>query len=233
MSKTPRTVMVTGASGNLGKAVAAAFSAQGDCLVLVDRQPPAQVAIPGTDDRCLPVAADLLDPRQIDVALAAAVDRFRRIDVLCHLAGGFRMGEAVHETTDATWNFLFDINARTLVNLARAVVPHMMAHGGGKIVTVGAAAAQRGAARMGPYCAAKSAAIRLTEAMSAELRDRNINVNCVLPTIIDTPENRAAMPDADPARWVAPAALADVIVFLSSDAARAVHGVTLPVSGLS
>ena len=86
---------------------------------------------------------------------------------------------------------------------------------------------------MGAYTAAKSAAIRLTEAMSAELRERNINVNCVLPTIIDTPENRAAMPGADPARWVAPAALADVIVFLCSDAARAVHGAALPVSGLS
>jgi NAD(P)-dependent dehydrogenase (short-subunit alcohol dehydrogenase family) len=86
---------------------------------------------------------------------------------------------------------------------------------------------------MGAYCASKSATIRLTEAMSAELREQNINVNCVLPTIIDTADNRAAMPDADPSRWVAPAALADVIAFLASDAARAVHGAALPVSGLS
>ena len=84
---------------------------------------------------------------------------------------------------------------------------------------------------MGAYAASKSALIRLTEAMSAELRDRNINVNCVLPSIIDTPDNRAAMPEADASRWVAPAALAEVIGFLASDAARAVHGVALPVSG--
>jgi NAD(P)-dependent dehydrogenase (short-subunit alcohol dehydrogenase family) len=143
------------------------------------------------------------------------------------------MGEVVHETTDSTWDFLFDINARTLVNIARAVVPHMIERGGGKIVTVGAFAAQKGVARMGAYCASKSGVIRLTEAMSAELREQNINVNCVLPTIIDTPDNRAAMPDADPDRWVSPQALAEVIAFLGSDTAHAVHGAALPVSGLS
>ena len=109
----------------------------------------------------------------------------------------------------------------------------MIAAGGGKIVTVGAASAQRGLAGMGAYTASKSATIRLTEAMSAELREQRVNVNCVLPTTIDTPENRAAMPEADPARWVAPVALADVIGFLASDAARAVHGSALPVPGLS
>ena len=109
----------------------------------------------------------------------------------------------------------------------------MLAAGGGKIVNVGAYAAQKGVANMGAYVAAKSAVIRLTESMAAELRSRNINVNCVLPTIIDTPENRAAMPDTDPSRWVSPADLAEVIVFLASDAARAVHGAALPVSGLS
>ncbi len=162
-----------------------------------------------------------------------AVARFGRIDVLANLAGGFRMGEAVHETSDATWNFLMDLNARTLLNTVRAVVPQMLGAGGGRIVNVGAAAAQKGVAQMGAYVAAKSAVIRLTEAMAAELRENNINVNCVLPTIIDTPENRAAMPDADPGRWVAPEALADVIVFLASDAARAIHGAAVPVSGLS
>jgi len=132
--------------------------------------------------------------------------------VLCHLAGGFRMGEAVHETTDDTWDLLFDINARTLVNVARVVVPHMIAQGGGKIVSVGAFAAQKGVAHMGAYCASKSSVIRLTEAMSEEVKEHNINVNCVFSTIIDTPDNRAAMPDADPSRWVSTQALSDVIV---------------------
>ena len=124
-----------------------------------------------------------------------------------------------------------DLNARTLVHVAHAVVPGMCERGSGKIVTVGAAAAARGAAHMGAYCAAKSALIRLTEAMSAELKDQGINVNCVLPSIIDTPDNRSAMPDADASRWVAPQALAEVIAFLGSDGARAIHGAAIPVTG--
>jgi NAD(P)-dependent dehydrogenase (short-subunit alcohol dehydrogenase family) len=226
------TVMITGAAGHLGRAVAASFEQQGARLVLVDRHADALEATFGVEPRRALLAADLLDREQVQVALAAAVERFGRINVLCHLAGGFRMGEAVHETTDSTWDFLFDINARAMLNVARAVVPHMLEHGEGKIVAVGAFAAQRGQARMGAYCASKSSVIRLTEAMSAELKGQNINVNCVLPTIIDTMDNRAAMPDADPTQWVAPQALADVIVFLASDAARAVHGVALPVCGL-
>ncbi|MDO8248643.1 MAG: SDR family NAD(P)-dependent oxidoreductase [Rhodoferax sp.] len=234
MSFEPQTVMVTGAAGNLGQAVAAAFAAQGARLVLLDRQVDSLRAVfgeAGADRLFLP--ADLLDAQQVAAALAAAVGRFGRVDVLCNLAGGFRMGEAVHETSNSTWDFLQDINVRTLLSMVRAVVPHMLESGGGKIVNVGAFAAQKGMAHMGAYCAAKSSVMRLTEAMAAELREKNINVNCVLPTIIDTPENRAAMPDADPSRWVAPKDLASVIVFLASAAAHAVHGVTLPVTGLS
>lgn len=227
-----RTVLVTGAAGNLGQAVAAHFAGQGARLALLDRHQAAlDAAYPDHAGHVL-LAADLLDSAQTDAAIATVVERCGRIDVLCHLAGGFRMGQPVHATSDADWDFLFDINTRTLRNIARAVVPGMIAAGGGKIVTVGAASAQRGLAGMGAYTASKSASIRITEAMSAELRDHRINVNCVLPTIIDTPENRAAMPKADPARWVAPAALAEVIGFLASDAARAVHGAALPVSGL-
>ena len=143
------------------------------------------------------------------------------------------MGPAVHETKDPDWNFLFDLNAKTVLHVSRAVVPAMIARAAGKIVNVGAYAAQRGVAAMGAYIASKSAVIRITETMAAELREKNINVNCVLPTIIDTPENRAAMPQADPRRWVAPQDLAAVIVFLASDAARAVHGAAIPVTGLS
>jgi NAD(P)-dependent dehydrogenase (short-subunit alcohol dehydrogenase family) len=233
MSFENRTVMITGAAGHLGKAVAAVFAQRGARLVLVDRHDEALEAAFGADAASALVAADLLDARQAQAALDTAVARFGRVDALCHVAGGFRMGEAVHETTDATWDFLFDVNARTLVNVSRAVVPHMLKHGGGRIVAVGAQAALKGVAGMGAYCASKSALVRLVEAMSAELREKHVNVNCVLPTIIDTPDNRAAMPDADPARWVAPQALAETIAFLASDAARAVHGAALPVSGLS
>jgi len=208
-----RTVVITGAAGNLGRVVADAFSGLGDKLVLLDAK----------------TGTDLLDPSSVKAALAKA----GRVDVLCNIAGGFRMGSPVHETTDKDWDFLFDLNARTVLNMSRAVVPIMLKAGGGKIVNVGAFAAQKGVAQMGAYVASKSAVIRLTETMAAELREKNINVNCVLPTIIDTPENRAAMPDADPKRWVAPQDLAKVIVFLASDAARAIHGAAIPVTGLS
>ncbi|MDO8732742.1 MAG: SDR family NAD(P)-dependent oxidoreductase [Actinomycetota bacterium] len=229
-----RTVLVTGAAGNLGRAVVNAFAADGANLVLVDLRRESLEQSYGTENgQRLFAPANLLEQEQVQDAVQAAIERFGRIDVLCNLAGGFRMGEAVHETADSTWDFLQDINTRTLLNMVRAVVPHMLQSGGGKIVNVGAFAAQRGMAQMGAYCAAKSSVIRLTEAMAAELREQHINVNCVLPTIIDTPENRAAMPDADPKRWVAPRDLASVISFLASDAAQAVHGISLPVTGLS
>lgn len=223
-----RTVLLTGASGNLGRAVAAAFARRHANLVLLDRRRATQ-----EDGGHFFLAVDLLDAASVHAAVAQAAERFGRIDVLCNLAGGFRMGAPVHETSAADWDFLLDVNARSILHTASAVVPRMLAAGGGRIVNVGAYAAQRGAARMGAYVASKSAVIRLTETMAAELREHSINVNCVLPTIIDTPENRAAMPDADPRRWVAPQELAEVIVFLASDAARAIHGAALPVTGLS
>ena len=228
------TAIVTGAAGNLGAAVAAAFAAAGANLVLVDHRREHLEKTFGSENEAKVFAqVDLLDQAQVDAAAADAVRRFGRIDAVCNIAGGFHMGEAVHETADRDWNFMFDVNARTLLHVARAVVPHMLAAGGGRIVNVGAFAAQKGGARMGAYAASKSTVIRLTESMAAELRERNINVNCVLPTIIDTPQNRASMPDVDPARWVAPADLAQVILFLASPAARAIHGAAIPVTGLS
>jgi NAD(P)-dependent dehydrogenase (short-subunit alcohol dehydrogenase family) len=234
MSLDNRTVIVTGAAGNLGKAVAHAFAALGANLVLVDLdRKRLEQAFESENDRRTLVPADLLDMAGATSVAAGTIARFGRIDVLCNIAGGFRMGEMVHETSDENWNFLFDINTRTLLHAVRSVVPHMVAAGGGKIVNVGAFAAQKGVAQMGAYTASKATVIRMTEAMAAELREHNINVNCVLPTIIDTPENRAAMPKADPSKWVAPSDLANVIVFLASDAARAVHGAAVPVTSLS
>lgn len=234
MKANARTVLITGAAGNLGRSVARSFLAEGARLVLVDlHRASLEQAFGAEDEQHLLVPTNLLEQAQVSAAVTAAITRFGRIDVLCNLAGGFRMGEAVHETADANWDFLFDINARTLLHAVRAVVPHMIALGGGKIVNVGAFSSQRGLAHMGAYCAAKATVMRLTESMAAELRGQHINVNCVLPTIIDTPENRAAMPDADPSQWVATDDLANVIAFLASDAARAIHGAALPVTGLS
>jgi len=234
MSFAAKTVFVTGAAGNLGRAIVAAFEGQGANTVLLARTRESLAAAIGPEtERRLFITADLLDQAALDSAVGVVRKRFGRIDILCNIAGGFRMGSPVHETADKDWDFLLDINARTLLHAVRAVVPQMLEGGGGKIVNVGAFAAQKGAAQMGAYVAAKSAVIRLTETMAAELRDKNINVNCVLPTIIDTPENRAAMPKADPSKWVAAGDLANVIVFLASDEARAIHGAALPVTGLS
>lgn len=219
-------VAVTGAAGNLGNAVAAAFHAEGADVILIDRiESRLDSKGPGT------VTSQVLDLTDSD-ATVACFARIGAIDVLCNIAGGFDMGTPVHETSVEQWEFMFDINARTMLNAVRGAVPPMMASGGGAIVNVGAKAALASPGNMASYTASKSIVIRATESMAAELKDKGFNVNCVLPSALDTPQNRKDMPNADPSRWVAPAALADVILFLASPAARAVHGAAIPVTGL-
>jgi NAD(P)-dependent dehydrogenase (short-subunit alcohol dehydrogenase family) len=228
-------VLVTGAAGALGRAVVAHFAARGARLALLDRDGDALAAlashVPGAT--ALPLATDLLDPAAVADAVGQAANHFGGIAAAVHLAGGFTMGEAVYETTASTWQRMLDLNVNTMLHSAATVIPVMRRARRGVIVNVGAMSGLHGAAKMGAYIASKSALMRLTESMSAELRDDGINVNAVLPSIIDTPTNRQAMPDADPTRWVAPAALAAVIGFLCSDDARAIHGALIPVTGLS
>jgi NAD(P)-dependent dehydrogenase (short-subunit alcohol dehydrogenase family) len=226
------TTLITGAAGHLGQAVAHACAARGDRLVLLGRHAKVLHRLYGANsEKQLCLACDLLDPEQVADTVQQTLARFGRIDALCHLAGGFVMGEAVHATPPQTLERMLDLNVRSLLTIAASVVPVMAAAGWGHIVTVGATAALHGGAGMGAYAASKSALMRLTESMSAELKGQGIHVNCVLPSIIDTPDNRAAMPTADPTLWVAPQALADVILFLTSDAARAIHGACIPVTG--
>jgi NAD(P)-dependent dehydrogenase (short-subunit alcohol dehydrogenase family) len=232
MDHSNQTVLVTGAGGNLGRALAHLFAQRGARLVLLERDGAHLRQVYGDDnERQLLLSADLLVQGQVDAAIRAAQERFGGIDVLCNIAGGFRMGPPVHETPDEDWDFLLGLNTKSVVHAVRAVVPGMIASGGGRIVSVAANAALKGVAGMAAYCASKDAVIRITEAMAAELKDKGINVNCVLPSVIDTPENRAAMPDADPGRWVSPDALAEVIAFLASDGARAINGAAIPVVG--
>ncbi len=221
--------LITGAAGNLGRAVASAFAAEGASLILMDHHEEHLRSTFGSEGKGKAFAlADLRDARSV----ARALHDDAKIEILCNIAGGFRMGQAVHETTDDTWDLMLGLNAKSVVNCARAVVPGMLDLGRGKIINIAALAGLSGKANMGAYSASKSAVIRLTESMSAELRDKGINVNCVLPSIIDTPQNRADMPKADPRRWIAPEALAEVVLFLASDSARAIHGAAIPVSGL-
>ena len=229
-------VLVTGAAGNLGAAVAAAFAAQSARLALMDRDAGrlenARRAL-GLEADTVLLPADLLSAQSTAAAVEAAIARLGRIDVLANIAGGFTMGPPLHETPEADWDLMMGLNARSVLNTCRAVIPQMLRQGNGRIVNVAARAALEGKARMGPYCASKAAVITLTETLAAEHRDHGINVNCLLPGTIDTPQNRASMPDADFSRWVLPAALADVVVFLASDAARAISGAAIPVYGRS
>ena len=232
-----RVVMVAGASGNLGQAVARAFHAAGANLVLLDRAEDRLSGLfpelAGSPQHLLLGSVDVADAGSVEKAVAAALERFGRIDVLANTVGGFRGGTAVHETPMETWDFLLDLNARPAFVLSRAVVPGMKEHGYGKIVHVSARAALAGAGKTAAYSASKAAVVRLVESLAAELRQEGINVNCVLPGTIDTPQNRQSMPNADHSRWVPPEAIADVIVFLASDAARAVNGAAIPVYGRS
>jgi NAD(P)-dependent dehydrogenase (short-subunit alcohol dehydrogenase family) len=231
-----KVVVVTGAAGNVGRAVAAAFAAQGASLALLDRNEEglgaARADLPPASQVAL-FPTDLLDPASVGATVAAVTSQLGAIDVLANVAGGFTMGPPLHETSDEDWDFMMNLNARSVFNMARGVVPGMLAKGDGRIVNVSARAALAGKGNMGPYCASKAAVITLTESLAAEHKHAGINVNCILPGTVDTPQNREAMPDADHGKWVAPAALADVIVFLASDASRCVTGAAVPVYGQS
>lgn len=229
-----KVVVVTGAAGALGRAVFTHFADAGAKVVALDvSDAMLSSAFPERDERHGYYAVDLTDRRNCAQVLAEVINDFGAVDVLCNIAGGFMMGEAVHETTDRTWDFLFDLNTRSIVNTASVCVPQMLIQGSGKIINIAARAATTGFAQMGAYTASKAAVMRLTEAMAAELREQQINVNSIMPGTIDTPRNREDMPDADHSRWVPPAQLASVIGFLASDAAVAVHGASIPVDGLS
>lgn len=230
-----KTVMITGAAGALGRATVAAFLEEDTQLVLVDRsQDLLREAFPdlAAQGRHLPHVADVTDVSAMQAAAMAAVDAFGRIDALVHVAGGFEMGENVHQLSRESWQRMLDLNAWSFIACARAVVPHMLAAGRGAIVAVSARAAAQGAAQMGAYIASKSALQRLVESLSAEVRERGICVNSIAPSIIDTPANRAAMPGADASRWVSPRSLAEILRFLTSAPAASIHGQHLVVSGL-
>ena len=228
-----KVALITGAAGNLGEAVAAAFARTGASLAVADVAEDRLETLYGVSAEVFTVGVDLSDEASVQDMVSRATDRFGRIDVLANVAGGFRMGPPLHETLLETWDFMMDLNARSVFLTSRAVLPHMMRQAYGRIVNVAARAAVQPKGRMAPYCASKAAVVTLTESMAAEHKRDDINVNCILPGTIDTPQNRADMPDADFTSWVPPAELADVMLFLASDAARAVNGASIPVYGRS
>jgi NAD(P)-dependent dehydrogenase (short-subunit alcohol dehydrogenase family) len=228
-------VVITGAAGNLGEAVGRAFLEAGANIVPVDRAadrlPELFPELIGSQEHFLAVSVDSTDPDAVRILVEQVVERFGRIDILVNTVGGYRGGKPLHETPLETLDLLLNLNVRTTFIASQAIIPGMLANGGGKIVNVAAGAGLEGKKNLSAYSASKAAVMRLTESMSAELKKSDINVNCILPGTIDTPQNRAAMPDANHSRWVAPASLADVILFLASTAARDVHGASVPVYG--
>ncbi len=215
--------------------ITGAFQSAGGRTVLVDRSKDRLEStypdLAGSKNHFLAGEIDLVDPAALSRLIMDTVARFSRVDVLVNTVGGYRGGKPVHEDDLANWDFLFNINVRTTLLACRAVIPEMLRQGRGKIVNVASRTGLMGSAGYSAYSASKSAVLRLTESLAQELKDSNINVNCVMPATIDTPQNRQASPGADFSKWVEPAAIADVILFLASDAARAITGAALPVFG--
>src|SRR5260370_38481866 len=221
-----KVVVVTGASGALGKVVAESALARGARVAGVDH---ATSQIPATANRIELGGVDLSDTAKAKTAIDAVAAHFGRLDALINIAGGFAF-ETVAEGDPKTWQRMYALNVLTALNASRSAIPHLTACRSARIGNVGAMGALQAGAGMGAYAASKAGVHRLTEALAAEYKGK-ITVNAVLPSIIDTAANRASMPKADFGKWVTPQELAEVILFLASDAASAVTGALLPVGG--
>ena len=230
-----KVTIITGAVGNLGTATARCFQQSGAKTVLVDRSPDrvreAFKHIANSKDHLLAGGVDLTSVESIGKLVEQTLARFGRVDALVNTVGGYRGGKPVHEADLADWDFLFNVNVRTTLLCCRAVIPQMLRQSRGTIVNVASRDGLSGSAGYAAYSASKSAVLRLTESLANELKASNINVNCIMPGTIDTPQNRVAVPNGDYTKWVEPQAIADVVAFLASDASRAINGAAIPVYG--
>jgi NAD(P)-dependent dehydrogenase (short-subunit alcohol dehydrogenase family) len=220
-----RTLVITGGHGVLGRAVLEAVVADGLNVAVIDH-----ARGQSAPDGVLELGGvDLTDGAAAEQAMAAVVERFGRIDALLNIAGGF-VWQTVDDAEPA-WDRMYALNVTTALNASRAALPHLKRSDEGRIVNVGAAGALKSAAGMGAYAASKSGVHRLTESLAEELKSTSVTVNAVLPSILDTDQNRKDMADADPGRWVQPADLARVMLFLASPDSRAITGALIPVTG--
>ncbi|MBT8148053.1 MAG: SDR family NAD(P)-dependent oxidoreductase [Gammaproteobacteria bacterium] len=220
-----KTIVITGANGALGKHVVEIALELGASVKAMDLH--FENTTLENSNQCQLIPVNLLESdtlQQITSGLGS-------VDALCNIAGGFAMGTDVHETPADEFQKMYDINVNSMLNTCSSIIPTMLAQAKGSIINVGAKGALQGAAGMGAYIASKSAVMRLTECMSEELKHKGIRVNAVLPTMIDTPANRAAMPDEDHSAWVSPDELATAMLFLASDSASGITGSLIPVSG--
>ena len=227
---TGRIFAITGASGVLGSAVALAAAERGARVALIDFADHAEVLKDCGPDALMLGGVDLTDAVAASAAIDAVADRFGGLDVLINVAGGFKW-ETLENSLMVGWHRLFLMNVQTAANASRAAIPYLRRSAAGRVVNIGANGALKASAGMGPYAASKAGVHALTESLAEELKADGVTVNAVLPSIIDTPTNRADMPKADFASWVSPAELAAVILFLASEEASAITGALLPVTG--
>jgi NAD(P)-dependent dehydrogenase (short-subunit alcohol dehydrogenase family) len=228
MNLSGKVLVITGSYGVLGQAVASTLSGYGASLALLDHAQTPSAAQPAGARHY--GGTDLTQEDAARSVMERVVKEAGRLDGLINLAGGFHWEKLSGGTLDS-WDSMYRINLRTAVVSCQAALPFLLQSGNGRIVNVGAMGALKAAAGMGAYAASKAGVAKLTEALADELKDRGITVNAILPSTLDTPKNRADMPQADFTRWVAPAEAAEVIAFLVSDAARAITGALIPVAG--
>lgn len=227
-------VLITGATGGFGPQVVKAFAATGARISLTGRNMDEAEAVArdlGLDaDQALPFGLEATHAASVAAWLEAIKQKWNRADVLVNIVGGYK-SKALLDMEEADWDFMLNLNARSVFLTCKAVVPLMLAQKRGKIINIGAKQALAAGRKSAGYAASKAAVLRLTEALSAEVREQGINVNTILPSTIDTPANRAAQPAADYGKWVSPEDLAAVVLFLASNAAQAIHGAHIPVYG--
>lgn len=228
MNLSGRKIVVTGAFGSLGTKVSAAVRAAGATVTCIDHSS-VERAHDSLESCVLLGGVDLGLPDAAAAALKAAAKEMGGLDGLVNIAGGFRW-EKVEGGGIATWDQLYNINLRTAVNAVQAALP-LIGKEHGRIINVGAAGSIKAVTGMGAYAASKAGVAKLTEALADELKDSGVCVNAILPSIIDTPANRADMPDADHDRWVKPEQIADLVVFLLSDRSSAITGALIPIVG--
>jgi len=229
---TGQAIIVTGATGNLGAAIAETLARLGANLALADMREDALQALAKRIGGAplLVAGADVRTKEGADRIATACVSRFSRIDGLANTVGAFKMAE-VTAGAAADWSFLMDLNALSALRLSEAVLPAMHDQNYGRIVHVAAGAGARSFAGASVYSASKAAVMRITEAISEENKSKGVTANCIMPGTIDTPQNRAAMPDADHGSWVHPGDVAALATFLLSRQASAVTGAAIPVTG--
>jgi NAD(P)-dependent dehydrogenase (short-subunit alcohol dehydrogenase family) len=228
--------LITGAGGNVGSAVAKRFAAGGAKLVLVNRTADALETLVsdlgGVD--IMTSVANLSHEGAVDTLVSEIEERYGRIDILAHTVGGFASGRAVYEPGLDQLEMMWALNVIPTYIVTGRVARHMMDKGvRGHITVIAARSGLKGASKTAAYTASKSAAMRIVESLALEVRDRGIHVNSVLPSTLDTPQNREAMPNADASKWVTPEELADTIAFLSSEASNGLYGANVEVYGRS